>query len=161
MRYLAIDLGDKRTGLALGDRETGLISPLEVLECAISADEGRLLLTRLHAAITTHLGTGKGTLVIGLPLNMDGSEGPQAKKTRAFGALLAGATKRPVVFHDERLTSADADWSMARSGMTRDQKKHKRDALAAAAILRDYFGSLAGDLGSSGAGSDGESPSSD
>ena len=156
MRYLAIDLGDKRTGLALGDRETGLVSPLEVIECPIAADGGKLLLDRLASAIQIHLGEATGsradTLVIGLPLNMDGSEGPQAKKARAFGELLAQRTARTVVYHDERLTSVEADWSMSQSGMTRGQKKQKRDALAAAAILRDYFGALGGSAGSDGRG---------
>lgn len=161
MRYLAIDLGDKRTGLALGDRETGLVSPLEVVECPIGADGGKLLLDRLAAAIQTHLGAAiasrADTLVIGLPLNMDGSEGPQAKKARTFGELLAQRTGRIVIYHDERLTSVEADWSMSRSGMTRGQKKQKRDALAAAAILRDYFGALGGSEGEGSAGSDADS----
>ena len=157
MRYLAIDLGDKRTGLALGDRETGLVSPLEVIECGIGADGGKALRRMLIAAIENHLGAAtsgsKHVLVIGLPLNMDGSEGPQAKKCRGFGEAIAQQTGRTVVYHDERLTSVEADWSMSRSGMTRGQKKQKRDALAAAAILRDYFGSL-GAGGAGGAGSD-------
>ncbi|MBX3390202.1 MAG: Holliday junction resolvase RuvX [Phycisphaeraceae bacterium] len=148
---MAIDLGEKRTGLAMGDRETGLVSALEVIECAIDADAGKMLLERLARAIENHLGDSAGTLVMGLPLNMDGSEGAQAKKARTFGELLAARTSRAVVYHDERLTSVEADWSMARTGMTRGQKKEKRDALAAAAILRDYFGSLRGES----AGSDG------
>lgn len=155
MRYLAIDLGEKRTGLALGDRETGLVSALEVIECAIDADAGRLLVERLARAIENHLGDSAGTLVVGLPLNMDGSEGPQAKKVRGFGEMLAAKTSRAIVYHDERLTSVEADWSMARSGMTRGQKKQKRDALAAAAILRDYFGSLRGGSAGSDAGGSG------
>lgn len=158
MRYLAIDLGDRRTGLALGDRETGLVSALEVIECAIGADGGRELRKRLAGAIETHLGAvssaRKDTLVIGLPLNMDGSEGPQAKKVRAFGDVLARETGRDVVYHDERLTSVEADWSMARSGMTRGQKKQKRDALAAAAILRDYFRVLGGASVGGGSGAE-------
>ncbi|MFO0786277.1 MAG: Holliday junction resolvase RuvX [Phycisphaerales bacterium] len=158
MRYMAIDLGEKRTGLAIGDRETGLITPIEVIECPSSADGGRQLLERLARAIETHLGPGGNaatiaSLVVGLPVNMDGTEGPQAKKAREFGAKLGVRTGRGVVYQDERLTSADADWSMARSGMTHGQKKQKRDALAAAAILRDYFGVLGG--GSPGAGSEG------
>lgn len=167
MRYLAIDLGDKRTGLALGDRETGLVSPLEVVECPIGADGGKLLLDRLAAAIQTHLGAAtparRDTLVIGLPLNMDGSEGAQAKKCRVFGEQIAQRTGRNIVYHDERLTSVEADWSMSRSGMTRGQKKQRRDALAAAAILRDYFGSLGGGAGGSfgrgSAGSEGREDS--
>lgn len=165
MRYLAIDLGDKRTGLALGDRETGLVSPLEVIECVIGADGGKLLVQKLAAAIETHLGAvsraRRDTLVIGLPLNMDGSEGPQAKKVRAFGDVLARETGRSVVYHDERLTSVEADWSMSRSGMTRGQKKQKRDALAAAAILRDYFGVVGeggGSLGRGGSADSGVGP---
>lgn len=162
MRYLAIDLGDKRTGLALGDRETGLVSPLETIECPIGADAGRLLLERLHAAILKHLGEAAPSrydvLVIGLPLNMDGSEGPQAKKIRAFGVTLAERTGRNIVYHDERLTSVEADWSMSQSGMTRGQKKQKRDALAAAAILRDYFGSLGGSSAGSEPGAGASDP---
>ena len=81
-------------------------------------------------------------LVLGLPMNMDGTEGKAATKARAFGAALTQRTGRAVHFQDERLTSADADWSMARSGMTHKEKKQRRDALAAAAILRDFLGAL-------------------
>lgn len=151
MRYLAIDLGDKRTGLALGDPETGIVSPLEVIETPLAANAGGQLLADLAKRIESHLGRSDAELVIGLPLNMDGTEGPQAKKVRAFGDQLAVAAKRTVRYHDERLTSVEADWSMSQSGMTHKQKKEKRDALAAAAILRDYFASLPGDS-SAGAG---------
>ncbi len=148
MRYLAIDLGDKRTGLALGDSQTGLVSPLDVIEVAADADQGKLLVSRVAKAVGEQLGTS-GELVIGLPLNMDGTEGPASKKSRVFGERLAAATGLAVRYQDERLTSADADWSMSRSGMTRGQKKQRRDALAAAAILRDYLGSLAAGDGAS------------
>ncbi|MBY0114303.1 MAG: Holliday junction resolvase RuvX [Phycisphaerales bacterium] len=155
MRYLAIDLGDKRTGLALGDPVTGIVSPIEVIETPLAANAGAQLLADIAKRIETHLGRAEAELVLGLPLNMDGSEGPQAKKIRAFGERLAATTTRTVRFHDERLTSVEADWSMSQSGMTHKQKKEKRDALAAASILRDYFASLrspAGDAGSAGSG---------
>lgn len=151
MRYLAIDLGDKRTGLALGDPVTGIVSPIEVIETPLAANAGAQLLADLAKRIETHLGRSDAELVLGLPLNMDGSEGPQAKKIRAFGDRLAAISKRIVRYHDERLTSVEADWSMSQSGMTHKQKKERRDALAAAAILRDYFASLSGDS-SGGAG---------
>ena len=134
MRYLAIDLGDKRTGLAVGDDVTGLASPARTIEKPISP--GEELLAGIDAAIDEF---GPGALVFGLPLNMDDSEGPRAKLVRAFAARVAERTGLAVEFQDERLTSAEADWSMARTGMTRGQKKGKRDALAAAAILRDFL----------------------
>lgn len=142
MRYLCIDLGDKRTGLAIGDAETRLVSPLSVLEVPIAPLGGEELLIALAKVIDEQLGSGKGELVIGLPINMDDSEGPRATMVRAFGTRLAAKTSRTVHYQDERLTSVAADWSMARSGMTHGEKKRRRDALAAAAILSDYLGTL-------------------
>lgn len=137
MRCLAIDLGQRRTGLAIGDDETGMVEPLRVVEVRRAADGAPETLVReVRRAIEEH---GAEALIIGLPLNMDDSEGPPAKAARAAGAALGEALGLPVHFQDERLTSAEADWSMAQSGMTRKRKKQLRDALAAAAILRDYF----------------------
>jgi len=134
MRFLAIDLGDKRTGLAVGDDESRLVSPAGTLEAPLNP--GDQLLGRLHKAIDEH---GPDALVIGLPLNMDGSEGQRATLVRAFGARVGESVRLPIHYQDERLTSADADWAMARSGLTHKQKKARRDALAAAAILRDFL----------------------
>jgi len=134
VRYLAIDLGDKRTGLAVGDDVTGLASPAGTIEKPIKP--GEELLAGIDAAIEEF---GADALVFGLPLNMDDSEGPRAKLVRAFAERVAERTGLAIEFQDERLTSAEADWSMARTGMTRGQKKGKRDALAAAAILRDFL----------------------
>ncbi len=139
MRYLCIDLGDKRTGLAVGDTVTRLVSPLEVLEVPVSRNNGGDLLAAVETAVAEQ---GARALVVGLPYNMDDSEGPRAKLVRAFADRIAAATGLPLHFQDERLTSVAADWTMARSGMTRGQKKARRDALAAAEILRDYFGTL-------------------
>lgn len=143
MRYLAVDLGDKRTGLAVGDSETGIVSPAGLLEAPMHNREGVLLLEAIGRACDEHLGVDPrrdpGEIVVGLPVNMDGTEGPRARLVRALGARVQARTRRPVHFQDERLTSADADWSMARSGMTHQQKKERRDALAAAAILRDFL----------------------
>lgn len=141
MRFLAVDLGDKRTGLALGDDETRLVTPVGVVEVAISVRGGEALLETLARSVKEQLGERKspGELVVGLPLNMDGTEGPRARIVREFGARLAAACGRAVHFYDERLTSADAEWSLARSGLTHGRKKQKRDALAAAAILRDFL----------------------
>ncbi len=132
MRYLAIDLGDRRTGLAGGDDETGLVTPIGVLE----VPTGPPLLEALDDAVASH---GPDALVVGLPLNMDGTEGPGAKRARELGRALAERSSRPVYYQDERLTSFGADQQMARSGRTHKQKKKLRDALAACAILRDYL----------------------
>lgn len=146
MRYLAIDLGDKRTGLAVGDSLTRIVSPLDVIEVPIREREGEALLDALARVIEQQFGRAPAAapthaLVLGLPLNMDESEGPRAKIVRAFGARIAARTGLEVHYHDERLSSAAADWSMARSGMTRGQKKARRDALAAAAILNGFLAS--------------------
>lgn len=137
-RYAAFDFGDCRTGIALGDSETGIATPLTVIEK--SPEQG------LIAAIVRLLREERlQAIIVGLPINMDGSEGPQAKKVRALGEALhqamvdAGHVSVRLVFHDERLTSAQADWEMAQSGLTHQQKKARRDAIAAAAVLRDWM----------------------
>lgn len=142
MRYLCIDLGDKRTGLAVGDAETRLVTALSVLEVPIAVRSGEALIEALAKAVEEQLGKGAGELVVGLPLNMDDTEGPRAKMVRAFAARMGERVGREVQFQDERLTSAAADWSMARSGMTRGKKKQRRDAIAAAEILRDFLAGL-------------------
>ncbi len=136
MRFLAIDLGDKRTGLAVGDDEVGIASPVRVIEAA-----GEAVVAEVARAAGEH---GADALVIGLPLNMDGSEGPRAGTVRAMARRIGEAARLPVHFQDERLSSDAADWQMSRSGLTRGGKKKRRDALAAAAILRDFLASRAG-----------------
>lgn len=144
MRYLSIDLGDKRTGLAAGDAITRMASPLTVIETPLAERAGEALLDAVERAVQDYLGpaSSKGELVVGLPLNMDGSEGPRARLVRDFASRVAERTGRPIHFQDERLTSAAADWSMARSGLTRQQKKNRRDALAAATLLQDFLNGL-------------------
>lgn len=132
VRYLSIDLGGKRTGLAVGDDSTGIVTPLEVVTTA--KPEPRL--REIQRVIDQQ---GPDAMVIGLPLNMDGSEGPAAAAARAFGDTLRDRTGIDVRFHDERLTSHAADQAMARTGLTHGGKKARRDALAAAVILRDFL----------------------
>ncbi|MHC4768919.1 MAG: Holliday junction resolvase RuvX, partial [Planctomycetota bacterium] len=79
------------------------------------------------------------------PLNMDGTEGPRAKRVRDLGRQLGQRTDRPIHYQDERLTSFAADAQMAGSGRTHREKKELRDALAAAEILRDFLQASAGD----------------
>lgn len=135
MRYLCFDIGDKRTGIASGSDELKIASPVEVIECALVSD-GSALIDRLMKVIEEH---EPDALVIGLPINMDGTEGPRAKSMRTLADRLAERSGLTVHLFDERLTSAEADWSMANTGMTHGQKKAKRDAIAAAHILRGFF----------------------
>lgn len=132
MRYLAVDLGAKRTGLAAGDDVVRLVQPVEVVQ----VPRGPALLDALARAVDRH---GPDELVVGLPLNMDGTEGAGAKEAREFGALLAARVGLPVRFQDERLSSFEADERMARSGRTHREKRELRDALAACAILEAWL----------------------
>jgi putative holliday junction resolvase len=145
VRYLALDIGDKRTGVALGDDETGIVSPLRVEAIDRRVMGEPRFIEALAAVVVKELGPAgpsakvNGEVVIGLPLNMDGSEGPPAVRARTLAAEIAIRTGRIVHVFDERLTSAQADWSMAQSGLTHGQKKDRRDALAAATLLRDFL----------------------
>ena len=148
MRYIAVDLGDKRTGLAIGDAQTRLVTPLSVLESPISVRTGEQLLEDLAGAIVEQVGPIEGgaaaELVVGLPLNMDGSIGPAARATAKWGQSLAQRTGLPVIFVDERLSSFAAEQSLIdrkRGGerITRKQKKERLDALAAAGFLQAFL----------------------
>lgn len=134
MRYLAIDIGTKKTGLATGDDITKIASPLSVIQTA-SAEQRQ---DALSQAIEEH---EPDALVVGLPLNMDGSEGIAAERIRQFADEMTTQFGIPVHLVDERLTSYDADLKMQQSGLTYKGKKRRRDALAAAAILRGFFDS--------------------
>lgn len=132
MRYLAIDLGDKRTGIACGDEVLRLPTPIEVIE----APTREVLLEKLSKAVREY---APDALVVGLPLNMDGSEGPRAREARDFAALCARRFSLPFEMQDERLTSFAAEGSLDRSGRTHGQKKKMRDALAACELLKDFL----------------------
>lgn len=142
MRYLGIDLGDKRTGLALGDDQTRLATPAEVIDIPMGLAGGGPLIEAIVRAYDRLIGPSTpGELVVGLPLNMDGTESGRCRVVRAFAARVRARIDRQVRFQDERLTSAEADWTMSGADLTHRQKKDRRDALAAAAILRDFLSS--------------------
>ena len=132
MRILAIDLGDKRTGLAVADQETGTVMPVAVLEIP----RGPLLVDAIIELIQEH---EPARLLMGLPLNMDDSEGDRAGICRTFGDSLEAASGLEVSYQDERLSSDEANRRMAGSGRTHGGKKKLRDALAACVILEDYL----------------------
>lgn len=132
-RYLGVDPGTKRIGLAIGEAESGVVTPLDVLTARPVAAEnvrGILEVAREYEP---------AGIVVGLPLNMDGTEGPQAKHSRLLAAALQRATTLPVILHDERLTSFAADQRLTGRDLTRKQKKVRQDAMAAAALLQSFF----------------------
>ncbi len=131
-RFLALDLGDRRTGLALGDSLTNIVSPIGTINVA----KGPALLEALKKVLEEN---APDEIVIGLPLNMDESEGAASKAVREFALQIAQLTNKPIHLHDERLTTFEADSRMAQSGRTHAEKKALRDSLAAAAILEDYL----------------------
>ena len=132
MRYLAIDHGQKRTGLAVSDASETLVSPHSVIETQNEEE----LLKRVISVIDEEK---IEAVVIGMPFNMDGSEGPRVKKVRAFGKLLADRLKIQVLFHDERLSSFEAEQLMVGMELTRKKKKKRLDAIAAAEILKGFL----------------------
>ncbi len=135
MRIMAIDYGDARTGIAVSDL-TGLIAG----ETFVIAQRNAEALAQAIAAAAAEREVG--TLVLGLPKNMDGTEGPRAEKARALKALLEAAGAPPVVLWDERRTTIDAHRILRENG--KKEKKHKAtvDAVAAALILEGYLGTL-------------------
>jgi len=103
MRYLGVDFGTKRIGLALGETASGVVSPLRVIGAKSEAAKNARLI--LQAADKY----AADAVVIGLPLNMDGTAGPQAELSRSLAAVVSELGNLPVHLHDERLTSHAAD----------------------------------------------------
>ena len=135
LRYLAIDLGTVRTGIAVGDDVTHIVTPVDVIGMPRGSDDAWLI-DAIVKAIERH---NPGAIVIGLPINMDGTEGPAAAAARAFGSALAKKSGLDVHYQDERLTSFAAEQQVAGTGRTRKEKRELIDALAAAHILRDFL----------------------
>jgi len=128
-RLLGLDVGTKTIGLALSDVMRQIATPLETIRrTKFKADAARLL-----AVANEH---GAGGLVIGLPVNLDGSEGPRAQSTRAFARNLAQLTDLPMSFWDERLSTAAAERVLLEADASRKRRAELIDKLAAAYILQ-------------------------
>ena len=137
MRYLAVDHGEKRTGLAICDKAETMASPLKVI-----VGQGSLVKQIVKVVDEECI----EAVVVGLPLNMDSTEGPRAKSVRVFGAELEKAAQVPVIYHDERLSSFDAEKKLAGLDLTRKKKKKHLDAVAAASILDAFLEHKHGDV---------------
>ncbi len=131
MRWLAIDHGTVRIGLAVGDTDDGVASPLE----GIPAGPREAVFRRVAELAGQYDAVG---VVVGWPLNMDDTEGPQGQLARRFAADLAVATGLDVRLWDERLSSMSADIKLA-GHYTRKKRRARQDAVAAAAICQDFL----------------------
>jgi putative Holliday junction resolvase len=134
MRYLAIDHGQKRTGLAVSDASETIVSPHSIIETQSPTE----LLRRILVVIDEEK---IQAVVIGLPYNMDGTEGPRAQKVKEFAQLLSEKITIPILYHDERLSSFGAEQLMVGMELTRKKKKKRLDAIAAAEILKSFLDS--------------------
>ena len=131
-RWLAIDLGAKRVGLAVSDELGITVSPLQAIERRSWKD----LLRRVAAVIESYDARG---LVIGLPLSLDGTEGSAAKDTRAVAEKFERSLSVPVYLQDERLTTFAATALLKAEGRSDHQIEREVDSESAALILRDFF----------------------
>ncbi|WP_018259864.1 Holliday junction resolvase RuvX [Methylobacterium sp. WSM2598] len=136
-RLLGLDLGTKTIGLALSDVGRRIASPLETIRRVKFTPDAR----RLAAIAAEH---GVGGLVVGHPLNMDGSEGPRAQSTRAFVRNLAPILPLPVLLFDERLSTAAVTRTLLEADASRARRGELVDKLAAAYILQGCLDVLAG-----------------
>jgi putative Holliday junction resolvase len=131
-RVLGLDFGEKRIGLAISDPLGATAQPLEVIDRQSLADD----IDRI-GEMAARRDTSK--IVVGLPLNMDGSVGPQARRVRRFAARLRRELELEVVLWDERLSSAEAERALLHADERRSRRSEVRDAVAAAVVLQAYL----------------------
>ena len=137
MRALAgLDLGTVTIGIALSDRLRNIATPQHTLRRKRFTEDAAALLT-LFADREV------GGIVIGLPRNMDGSEGPRAQSTRAFARNIARHTPLPIAFWDERLSTVAAERALIEADMSRKRRSEVVDAVAAGYILQGALDRLA------------------
>ena len=135
MRYLGVDYGAKRIGLAVCDELEISAGPLAQIE---GSGAGNLPADALAVAkIAEEYGVDE--YVVGLPYNMDGSVGSQGQLCQEFARMLAQATGKKVHLFDERLSSEAAEAKMLEAGLTRKKRRARTDMLAAAIILQSFL----------------------
>ena len=135
MRILAVDYGERRTGLAVSD-ELGITA--QGLDTVTVRDEGEIL-ERVAAAVAEYRAE---TVVVGLPLNMNGTESEKSLKVRVFADALAQRTGAAVVFRDERMTSLQATRVMHETGRKTKGNKGIVDRISATILLQEHLKTL-------------------
>lgn len=132
MIILSVDYGDVRTGIAVCDRLEMLASPVTVINQSYEPK----LIAQIDGLCKKH---GAERIVVGLPKNMDGSQGDRALKCRAFAEKLQEATGVETVMQDERLTTVSAHRALNVTNVTGKKRKEIVDAVSAVMILEDYL----------------------
>ena len=132
MRIMAIDYGDAHTGIAISD-PTGFLAGFTTV---INAYRPEAVAEQISALAKEH---GVEELVLGHPINMDGTRGPRSEKAQAMKTLLEETTSLPVVLWDERRTTIDAHQILMNSGKNAKKRKKVVDAVAATLILEGYL----------------------
>lgn len=135
-RLAGLDLGEKTIGVAISDVELRFANPL----LTIKRGKFAVNATELLAIIRTH---GIGGLILGLPLNMDGSSGPRAQATRAFARNLAPLSPVPIAYWDERMSTMAAERTLIEADLSRKKRAAVIDAAAAAFILQGALDRIA------------------
>ena len=131
-----LDYGDKTIGVAISDLRRMVATPTEIIRrVKFTEDAARLM--QIVAAREVH------GLILGLPLNMDGSEGPRVQSTRAFARNLARLTDLPIFFWDERLSTVAAERALLEADTSRKRRKEVIDAVAAGYILQGALDRMA------------------
>ena len=131
---LGVDYGDARIGVATCDE-------LEILATARDTIRSESMRKNIDAIAAIAKAENAERIVVGLPLNKDGSEGARASKTRSFGKVLEKVSGIEVVYFDERLTSVEADERMDEANVRKSKRKGLVDRIAAAIILQSYLDS--------------------
>jgi len=131
-RVLAVDYGARRVGLAVSDPTGVAAEPLPNV-----VRRGDHQAAREVAEVARQRGVQ--TIVVGLPLRMDGTEGPQAQAARRFAQLVERYSGLPVRLWDERLTSAQAERLLIQDGVRRERRRAVRDRVSAALLLRSFL----------------------
>jgi len=132
LRILAIDYGDKRIGLAISDALKITSQPLKTIQ---NQDDIQVL-EEIQAIIKEY---NISLIVLGLPLNMDGSEGFRVEATKDFKKVLEKEFAIPIVLEDERLSTAEVEKVLLSGDVSRAKRKETRDKLAASIILRKFL----------------------
>jgi len=134
-RLMGLDLGSKTIGVATSDRTRMIATPIETIARKKFTQDAERLLTIIQAE-------NIGLIVLGLPVNMDGTEGPRCQSTRAFARNFARLSPVPVVFWDERLSTAAVERMLIAADASRAKRDEVIDKLAAAWILQAALDSL-------------------
>jgi putative Holliday junction resolvase len=134
MRIIGLDIGSKRIGVAVSDLLGITAQAVETIACRSPESDTQRIAELVEAY-------GAGSIVVGMPFNMDGSEGPQVEKVREFMAQVKEQIRVPVIEWDERLTTVAAERMLLEADMSRAKRRKVIDKVAAVLILQGYLDS--------------------